>query len=80
MNIDGTSFLVGQHSVRVIGFLHEPVVCGRRGIDVLPCGRCGCDQDGWRGITEKKMFGGITGQVRKRIGQAAVVKMLTLQR
>jgi len=28
-------------------FLHERVVCGRRGPDAHPCGRCGCDQDGW---------------------------------
>ena len=28
--------------------LHEPAVCGRRGLDAHPCGRCGCGQDGWR--------------------------------
>ncbi len=29
-------------------FLHEPVVCGRRGRGVHPCGKFGCDQDDWR--------------------------------
>ena len=29
-------------------FLHERVVCGRRGLDAHPCGRGGCDQDGWQ--------------------------------
>ena len=29
-------------------FLHGRVVCGRRGLDAHPCGRCGCDRDGCR--------------------------------